>query len=346
MSLISRWQAPSNIALVKYWGKYGIQLPCNPSVSLTLQAARTETQVEAIPIVGSGGEPVQFYLDGQRKEGFEPKIWALLQLLGDDCGFWKAHSLRISSSNTFPHSAGIASSASGMAALALCLLDLELQFRGQERPPNFYQIASRWARLGSGSACRSLYGGFVSWGASKGLNSSLEEGAPLPFEVHSIFNGMRDAILMVDQAEKKVSSTVGHGLMTDHWYAERRFLQAESNTQRLLNILKEGDSQGFVELAEAEALSLHAMMMTSASNYLLMRPNTIAVIEEIRTFRKQTSLPVCFTLDAGPNVHVLYPNSIQEKVQIFLEEVSAKFCQGKRLDDAMGNGPVERNSNV
>ena len=67
MSLISRWQAPSNIALVKYWGKYGIQLPCNPSVSLTLQAARTETQVEAIPIVGSGGEPVQFYLDGQRE---------------------------------------------------------------------------------------------------------------------------------------------------------------------------------------------------------------------------------------------------------------------------------------
>lgn len=341
MSLISRWQAPSNIAIVKYWGKYGIQLPCNSSISLTLDAALTETQVEARPN-SSGGPEVLFYLDGQREERFEPKIWALLQLLGEDCLFWKTHALHISSSNTFPHSAGIASSASGMAALALCLLDLELAFLGKERPANFFALASNWARLGSGSACRSLYGGFVSWGASEGLNSSLETGAPLPIDIHPVFLGMKDTILLIDQAEKKVSSTVGHGLMVNHWFSERRFLQAESNIQRLLNILKEGDSEGFVELAEAEALSLHAMMMTSASNYLLMRPNTIAAIEEIRSFRKQTGLPVCFTLDAGPNVHVLYPNSIESRVQSLLEHLSNEYCEGKRLDDRMGNGPSEQ----
>jgi diphosphomevalonate decarboxylase len=269
-----------------------------------------------------------------------------LQLLGDDCRFWKAYSLRISSSNTFPHSAGIASSASGMAALALCLLDLEYRYREQERPANFFQIASRWARLGSGSACRSLYGGFVSWGKAAGLNSSLEEGAPLPFEVHPVFQGIKDTILLVDQAEKKVSSTVGHGLMVKHWFAERRFLQAENQIQRLLTILQDGDTEGFVELTEAEALSLHAMMMTSASNYLLMRPNTVAAIEEIRSFRKQTGLPVCFTLDAGPNVHVLYPHSIENRVQEFLKNLSTQYCQGKQLNDSMGEGPMECNSNL
>ncbi|MBM3171127.1 MAG: diphosphomevalonate decarboxylase [Bacteroidetes bacterium] len=343
MSLVSFWQAPSNIAIVKYWGKYGIQLPCNSSISLSLEAACTQTKVEVLPLSGKGTE-VHFYLDGERKESFETKIWTLLHLLGDDCRFWKEHSLRISSSNTFPHSAGIASSASGMAALALCLLDLEFKFREQERPLNFFQIASSWARLGSGSACRSLFGGFVSWGKAEGLNSSLEEGAPLPFQVHSVFKGMKDAILLVDQAEKKVSSTIGHGLMVDHWFSERRFLQAEAHTQRLLSILKEGDAEGFVELTEAEALSLHAMMMTSASNYLLMRPNTIAVIEEIRAFRKQTGLPVCFTLDAGPNIHLLYPATIENRVKTLIDNLTQDFCLGKNLIDSMGTGPVELNS--
>jgi diphosphomevalonate decarboxylase len=343
MILNSRWQAPSNIAIVKYWGKYGIQLPCNPSISLSLHSAKTETQVEALPLRGSGNE-VHFYLDGHRKEGFEAKIWGLLQLLGDECRFWKDYTLRISSSNTFPHSAGIASSASGMAALALCLLDLELRHRGQERTSEFFQIASNWARLGSGSACRSMYGGFVSWGKAEGLDSTLEVGAPLPFEVHSVFKGMKDTILLVDQAEKKVSSTVGHGLMVNHWFAERRFLQAEHQVQRLLTILKEGDTEGFVELTEAEALSLHAMMMTSASNYLLMRPNTIAVIEEIRAFRKQTGLPVCFTLDAGPNIHLLYPATIENRVKALIDNITQEFCRGKNLIDSMGTGPVELNS--
>lgn len=343
MKLISHWQAPSNIAIVKYWGKYGIQLPCNSSISMSLEAARTRTKVEALPLEG-GATEVKFYLDSERKEGFENKIWALLQLLGDDCRFWKQHSLRISSSNTFPHSAGIASSASGMAALALCLLDIELRFRGQERSPDFFQMASRWARLGSGSACRSLYGGFVSWGQAEGLKSTLQEGAPLAFEVHSVFKGMKDTVLLVDQAEKKVSSTVGHGLMANHWFSEQRFLQAETHIQRLLAVLKEGDTEGFVELTEAEALTLHAMMMTSSSNYLLMRPNTIAVIEEIRTFRKQTGLPVCFTLDAGPNVHLLYSASIENRVKEFVSHLTLQYCQGKNLEDCMGTGPEELNT--
>ncbi|MDA0931535.1 MAG: diphosphomevalonate decarboxylase, partial [Bacteroidetes bacterium] len=97
MKLISSWQAPSNIAIVKYWGKYGIQLPCNPSISLTLQQAKTETKVVAQD-PDSGQDNLQFFLDGERKPGFEPKIWALLQLLGDEFSVWKTKHLRIYSS--------------------------------------------------------------------------------------------------------------------------------------------------------------------------------------------------------------------------------------------------------
>lgn len=338
MKLISSWQAPSNIAIVKYWGKYGIQLPCNPSISLTLQQAKTETKVVAQD-PDSNQDSLQFFLDGERKPGFEPKIWALLQLLGDEFSVYKDKHLRIHSSNTFPHSAGIASSASGMAALALCLLEIECSYRGYEIDDSFFSKASRWARLGSGSASRSLFGGFVSWGNSPGLNSNLETAAHLPNPVHSVFQGMKDAILLVDQTEKKVSSTAGHGLMNDHWFAQQRFKQAEANTERLIQVLTDGDVEGFIEIAEIEALSLHAMMMTSASSYLLMRPNTVAVIEEIRDFRKQTGLPVCFTLDAGPNVHVLYPAIYESRIQPFILDLVQKFCSGKWLQDAMGSGP-------
>ena len=340
MKLISSWQAPSNIAIVKYWGKYGIQLPCNPSISLTLQQAKTETKVVAQD-PDSSQDNLQFFLDGERKPGFEPKIWALLQLLGDEFSVWKTKHLRIYSSNTFPHSAGIASSASGMAALALCLLEIEFAFRGQEIDDSFFPTASRWARLGSGSASRSLFGGFVSWGNAPGLNSNLETAAPLPNPVHSVFQGMKDAILLVDQSEKKVSSTAGHSLMNEHWFAQQRFKQAETHTDQLIQILTDGDVEGFIEVAENEALSLHAMMMTSSSSYVLMRPNTVAIIEEIREFRKQSGLPVCFTLDAGPNVHVLYPAAYEARIQPFVLELVQRYCAGKWLYDAMGAGPTK-----
>ena len=117
-----RWTSPSNIALVKYWGKTGLKLPANASVSFTLDQCKTDTRVLCEPRAGGG---LEVYLDGERNEAFEPKIQSFFQKIGVDFPWLQAFFLRIETHNTFPHSSGIASSASGMSALALNLLSID-----------------------------------------------------------------------------------------------------------------------------------------------------------------------------------------------------------------------------
>ena len=146
-------------------------------------------------------------------------------------------------------------------------------------------------------------------------NSSDLLGVEFPYEVHSIFENYQDTILLVDKGEKQVSSTVGHELMHNHPFAERRFQQAHENIAKLKEILKSGNLTEFIALIESEALTLHSMMMTSMPYFILMKPNTLEIINQIWKFRATTNIPVCFTLDAGANVHVLYPNNYKEEVQ-------------------------------
>lgn len=334
------WQSPSNIALVKYWGKKDTQIPCNSSVSFTLNTSNTETTVEYSPNT-SGKISVEFYLDKVRNEKFEVKIVSFLESLVSVFPFINQLSFKLYSSNTFPHSAGIASSASGMSALALCLCDIENTYFKTLDEVTFYQKASHIARLGSGSACRSLYGGIVSWGPIQGFkNTANEYGTCLNEHVHPDFLTFKDSILIVDAGQKKVSSRVGHGLMNSNPFSNQRFEQANTNIVRLMQAMKENDMETFMAITESEALTLHAMMMTSMPYFLLMKPNTITLIEKIWDFRQQTGLPVCFTLDAGPNIHLLYPQSIENKVVEFIESDLTKylhdFCY---LKDGVGNGP-------
>ena len=98
--------------------------------------------------------------------------------------------------------------------------------------------------------------------------------------------------------------------------------------------MKKGDLEGFIRIAEAEANQLHDLMATSTPSYTLKEPNTINIINKILEFRKETDLPVCYTLDAGPNVHLLYPDSCAEKVHAFIEEVLKDYCfENKYIDD-------------
>jgi len=108
--------------------------------------------------------------------------------------------------------------------------------------------------------------------------------------------------------------------MNDHPYAEKRFKSADENLKKLIPVLKNGDLETFGTIVEHEALSLHAMMMTSHPYYLLMKPDTMKLIEDVWEFRKQTSVPVFFTLDAGANVHVLFPENHSDEVSRFLYE--------------------------
>lgn len=335
------WRSPSNIALVKYWGKTGVQIPSNPSVSFTLSKSHTDTTVHYAPSV-HGNCGVEFYFDGLPNEAFAEKTRQFFSKLGNIFPFVNQLNFRIYSKNSFPHSAGIASSASGMSAIALALCDIEnIHFMTFPDKDSFFKKASYVARLGSGSACRSLFGGIVEWGLTDEYpESSNYYGTPLNNKINSIFENYHDSILIVDSGEKKVSSTIGHGLMNSNPFSSTRFVQANKNIATLNNTLKNGDLNSFVKLVESEALTLHSMMMTSSPYYLLMKPGTVSIIEKIWEFRNDTSIPVCFTLDAGPNVHILYPHKYNTEVQDFIKINLLCFtADGYVINDVTGQGP-------
>lgn len=338
----SAWQSPSNIALIKYWGKYDIQLPRNASLSLTLKHAVTRTSVRVFAPEGKEtGLKFGFRFGGESKPAFSKKIETFLNSVADEFTFLKNCRIEIDSDNSFPHSAGIASSASSMSALALCICDIQNQFSGIEMSDDtFLRNASNLARLGSGSAARSVYGGFSIWGKHKNVESSSDQFAvPLPDKIDNIFKGLRNAILIVDSSVKKVSSSIGHNLMNGHPFADSRFKQAENNLSKLLPALKDGNWNEFRRITENEALSLHAMMMSSDPGFILMHPNTLLMIDKIKEYREKTNTKVCFTLDAGPNIHMLYPESEAKGIEPLLEEIRELCANRLVLHDCIGNGP-------
>ena len=333
-----QWKSPSNIALVKYWGKYGVQLPSNPSISFTLSECTTTTRLQW----KDGRGKVSLRFNGEENAAFGARAEKYIRSIESYLPHLKGFDLAINSVNNFPHSAGIASSASAMSSLALCLCSLEQEISGVDIEENdFFRKASFLARLGSGSASRSVYGGFVSWGRAEQLKGSSDEYAsPLPFEVHENFRELRNSILIVDDGPKAVSSSQGHKLMNTHPYAAERFSLARDSLLNLLHALKNGDKNAFVRIVENEALGLHGLMMSSEPGYILLKPGSLQIIEKIRHFRKDTGIMACFTLDAGPNVHLIYPSREAEAVHKLIDRELLVYCKANhRIDDHIGSGP-------
>ena len=318
---------PSNIALIKYWGKYEKQIPANPSISYTLNNCKTNTSME---FVADEKFSVQTFLSGNEEKKFAEKIEKYFRNIEEFLPWILKGKYVIKTENTFPHSSGIASSASGFGAIAKCLMELDQQFSGLQDSDFKLRKASFLARLGSGSACRSLYDGLVVWGATKEVEDSSDLYA-LQYpndQIHEIFKHFNDWVLLIHEGEKSVSSTVGHSLMNTNPYAERRFQEAHENFAVLKEILKTGDMQNFIKLVEHEALTLHAMMMMSEPAFILMKTGTLAVINKIWDYRKETGLPLFFTLDAGANVHLLFPaNSKEATIKEFIVKELLQFTQ-------------------
>lgn len=307
-------QCPSNIALVKYWGKYGDQLPLNPSVSFTLDKARTESTLR---ISENATREIEVKLDGVTKSDFAGKIDRFFdKLVGYGLEALAKGRYVLETKNTFPHSSGIASSASGFGALAEILVSWLYEPQSQTRA-----LVSEIARLGSGSASRSMFPHLSQWGLDS-KNKGSQEFA-IGFEdvttVAEVFKTYQDTILIVEENQKVVSSTQGHKLMDTHDYGKQRIERANKNLSDLAQAMQTEDMDSFVRIVEAEALDLHAMMMTSEPNFILMEPHTLAIIKKVREFRRQKQIPLCFTLDAGANVHLLYPKSECEEVLFFIE---------------------------
>jgi diphosphomevalonate decarboxylase len=335
------WSAPSNIAFIKYWGKYAGQIPANASLSMSLDACTTHAEVIAERMPFKDFPDIHFTFDGKEKPDFLPKIETFIRAILPEMPWLIECRLRISSSNTFPHSSGIASSASAFAALALCLTDIEAQWTETPNSGRFFRTASHRARLGSGSAARSVYGGYTVWGKHPVVaGSSNAFAVPLDDPMDARFAKLSDHILLIDRGQKSVSSTAGHALMNDHPYAQARFYRAADNLHSMITALRSGDEPHFFDLLEEEALGLHALMMSSQPNYILMRPNTLAAIERIRHARNVDHIPVGFTLDAGANVHVISPLEDKQKVDDFVKSELKSLCANDMyICDQMGTGP-------
>lgn len=323
-------QAPSNIAFVKYWGKHGRQFPINPSISMTLENCVTTCKIAYKP-------SDEFHLDsykfeGQENESFKSRIDNYLRGIMDVYPALQTLSLTIESSNSFPHSSGIASSASAFAALGYALAQIEQVDAIETR-------ASELARLGSGSAARSIQGPYTLWGHCDHIAESSDQYAVRVTDVHPNFIDVRNTILLIETGAKAVSSTDGHALIDNHPFKHARIEQAHQNIQATLSSIKHGDWEQFGTILENEALTLHAMMMTSTPAVILMMPQTIGVMHAVRKFRQETNIPLYFTIDAGANVHLIYPASHIDKTTDFITSHLVHYCKnGQYINDKNGQG--------
>lgn len=334
------WKCPSNIAIVKYWGKHGIQLPRNASFSFTLSNAFTETYI-TYSKQPNDKISLDFLFEGKENKPFEDKIRTYFKKISPYIPILKDFHFKIESHNSFPHSSGIASSASAMGALALCICSIEAEIFGISHDEALREKASHLARLGSGSASRSLIPYFSTWGSHDAIATSSDLHATRTENLHAVYKTFHDDILIVSAKEKSVSSSAGHALMNDNIFAEARYRQANQRVAQLLDIMKTDDVRAFGKIAEDEAMTLHALMMCSDPSYILIEPNTLHMINEIRSFRKRTNLPIYFTLDAGPNIHLLYPDTVKEDAKRLIDDHLIQYTDaGVVIKDKVGNGPT------
>ncbi len=298
-------RAGANIAFIKYWGNMdeALRLPLTNSLSMTLDVAMTITTVEFDP----GLERDILVLNGQEVEGAAlERVSAHLDHLRRLADVpWQA---RVISRNTFPTGAGIASSASAFAALtvaAAAALNLELSAAE----------LSALARLGSGSAARSIFGGYVELIAG-GRHEDAHAVQIAPPEHWPL----ADVVAVVSREHKVVGSTGGHALAHTSPLNAGRLAHVHTALARARSAILARDIETLGEVMELDALTMHAVMMTSRPSLLYWLPGTLAVMHAVRGWRRE-GIPAYFTIDAGPNVHVITPPEYASEVRQRLHQM-------------------------
>ncbi len=297
--------ANPNIAFIKYWGNCNTdsRIPANGSISMNLAGLTTRTTVTFDPFLPTD----RLTLNGQPNSGAALK--RVNEFLDIVRRMAVTHTFaHISSENNFPMGAGIASSASAFAALALAAS----QAAGLGL--NERQL-SQLARNGSGSACRSVPAGFVEWRVDGcDLDSAAESIAP-PEHWDLV-----DCIAIISQGHKPTGSTEGHALANTSLLQTPRVADAPRRLDFCRRAILGRDFDALAEVMELDSNLMHAVMMTSQPPIFYWQPSTIAVMQAVSSWRKH-GLPVCYTIDAGPNVHVLCQQAISEQVASHLQEI-------------------------
>jgi diphosphomevalonate decarboxylase len=299
-------QASPNIAFIKYWGNRDntLRLPVNGSISMNLDGLFTRTTVSfqaTLPfdeliingheVTGQGLGRVSYILDIVRSMANVT-----------ECA-------EVMTENNFPSGAGIASSASAFAALALAgskAAGLNLS------EPEL----SRLARRGSGSASRSVPSGFVEWqmGATEDDSYAFSIAEPNHWN-------LVDCIAVVSASHKKTGSTEGHSIAPTSPLQLARVADAPRRLEICRKAILEKDFDTFASIVELDSDIMHSVMMTSTPALHYWKPASLSVMNAVRQWREE-GLPACYTVDAGPNVHVMCPESEVHIVEEKLKEIS------------------------
>ena len=282
-------QSHPNIAFIKYWGNLdnSLRIPMNGSISMNLDGLTTRTTVSFQPSLPFD----ELIINGHEVTGTGlERVSHILDLIRDEANF--KDRAEVMTENNFPSGAGIASSASAFAALALAgskAAGLDLSERD----------LSRLARRGSGSASRSIPGGFVEWQAGTTDEDSFA------FSIAPANHWeLVDLIAVVSAAHKKTGSTEGHAVAPTSPLQAARVEDAPRRLEICRRAILEKDFNAFASIVELDSDMMHAVMMTSTPALHYWKPASLAVMEAVRTWRAD-GLPACYTVDAGANVHVI-----------------------------------------
>ncbi len=285
--------AHPNIAFIKYWGNkdQDFRIPANGSISMNLKQLETRTTVSFDPSLVRD----QLLLNGNLEDGIVlERVSTFLDRIRSMVEF-KAFA-SVESENNFPTGAGIASSASAFAALSyaassaagMCLSEREL---------------SQWARMGSGSASRSIPGGFVEWqpGIDHESSFAFSFGDPIQWD-------LTDLIVLISREHKETGSSQGHTLADTSPIQKARVKDTNRRLEICRQAILERDFPVFAEIVEQDCHLMHAVMMTSVPPLNYWHPGTLNVMRAVQFWRRE-GMQVCYTIDAGPNVHVICPTA-------------------------------------
>lgn len=285
-------RAGSNIAFIKYWGvdDANINLPQTSSISMTLADAYTTTTVEWQS--SSALAQDEIVVDGRTLPGEKgARLVRHLDRIRAIAG--TTQRARVASCNNFPMASGIASSASGFAALTVAACQaLALDLDATQ--------LSALARLGSGSASRSLFGGYVQW--DRGVDHDTSVARMLfPPEYWELY----DIVAIVSSAEKQVSSEGGHRLAATSPLNAARVAHVNELLPVVQAAIAERNLAKLGDPIEWDALAMHAVMQTGTPSLIYWQPGTLEILHAVRRWRAEEGIQAYFTIDAGPNVHVL-----------------------------------------
>lgn len=311
-----------NIALIKYWGRDPTQpshlnIPTNDSISMTKETIKTtSSNIELIThttikfaekfdedsgFLKSENNLIPF--DKIQMKRIKKVVDPLRELADITLNF------KMISENKFPTAAGLASSASAFAAIATCTNSaLNLNLNKEE--------LSTYARLGSGSAARSIHGGFVRW--NKGYSHETSYAEQLckcnEFDIAAV-------IAVISRGEKEVSSDVGISFSDTSAFNPIRVKESQKQAKKIANAIKNDDFNTVGKIAEKNCLYMHSVMMTSQPPLIYWNPDTLKVIKTITSKRKRGETEFYFTVDAGPNIHCLCRVEDINKAQNMLREI-------------------------